>query len=69
MPSNRRAPGFVTFKEGLSAELATGPFAGFIGKITQVEEDQRVWLLLDFVGQQTRVQVSSDQLNIVNAAS
>ena len=46
-----------------------GPFAGFIGKITEVQDDQRVWLLLDFVGQKTRVQLSSDQINIVDVAS
>ena len=59
----------IMAKEGLSAEIATGPFAGFIGKITEVQDDQRVWLLLDFVGQKTRVQLSSDQINIVDVAS
>ena len=54
--------------EGLSVELTTGPFAGFIGKITEVQDDQRVWLLLDVLGQRTRVNVTTEQFNVMGSS-
>lgn len=56
-------------EEGPSAQLATGPFAEFIARITHDEDNQRFWLVLDFLGQKTRVQVTHDQINIVHATS
>ena len=56
-------------EEGPSAEIATGPFAEFIARITHDEDNQRFWLVLDFVGQQTRVQFTHDYIYIVHAAS
>jgi len=56
-------------EQGPSAQLATGPFAEFIARIAHDEDNQRFWLVLDFVSQQTRVQVTHVQINIVHAAS
>ena len=47
-----------TFKIGMNAEITNGPFTQLIGKIDQIDADQRIWILLDLLGTQTRVLVN-----------
>jgi transcriptional antiterminator RfaH len=42
-----------------------GPFLEFIATIESIASDRRVWVLLDFMGQQTRVAVPADQLRTI----
>ncbi|KJE37147.1 transcriptional antiterminator [Thalassospira sp. HJ] len=49
---------------GDSVELRTGPFANFVATVDAIEPQQRIWVLIDFMGQQTRMQVSTDQLQL-----
>lgn len=46
-------------REGESVELLSGPFSEFVATVEEVKADQRVWLLLDFMGKNTRVQVET----------
>jgi len=50
--------------EGVSVEMLTGPFANFIATVDTIDPEQRIWVLLDFMGQKTRMQVSVDQLQL-----
>jgi transcriptional antiterminator RfaH len=50
---------------GDSVEMLTGPFANFIATVDTIDPEQRIWVLLDFMGQKTRMQVSADELQIV----
>jgi len=45
------------FEVGQSVEMHSGPFANFIATVEQIASDARVWVLLDFMGKATRVQV------------
>lgn len=45
-------------KIGMSVEIKNGPFGQLIGKIEEFDADQRVWILLDFLGTQTRVSIN-----------
>ena len=54
------------FNEGDSVEMLTGPFANFIAKVDTIDPEQRIWVLMDFMGQKTRLQVTADQLQIAN---
>ncbi|MDG1431727.1 MAG: transcription termination/antitermination NusG family protein, partial [Paracoccaceae bacterium] len=45
----------VKFSEGDEVKLASGPFAEWVGEIVEMTADQRAWVLLDFMGRQTRV--------------
>ena len=54
------------FNEGDSVEMLTGPFANFIAKVDTIDPEQRIWVLMDFMGQTTRMQVTADQLQIAN---
>jgi transcriptional antiterminator RfaH len=52
------------FEIGMNAEIINGPFAQLIGKIEEIDSDQRLWILLDFLGTQTRVSINRLSLNI-----
>jgi transcriptional antiterminator RfaH len=51
-----------SLNEGDSVEMLTGPFANFIATVDTIDPEQRVWVLMDFMGQKTRMQVTTDQL-------
>ena len=53
-----------SLSEGDSVEMLTGPFANFITTVDTIEPDQRIWVLMDFMGQKTRIQVSATQLQL-----
>ena len=54
-----------SFEPGQSVEMHSGPFANFIAKVEQMASDARVWVLLDFMGKETRVQVERKQIQAV----
>ena len=45
-------------------ELLTGLFANFIATVDNIDPEQRIWVLMDFMGQKTRLQVSANQLQL-----
>jgi transcriptional antiterminator RfaH len=56
-----------SFEPGQSVEMHSGPFANFIATVEQMASDARVWVLLDFMGKETRVQVERQQIQAVLA--
>jgi transcriptional antiterminator RfaH len=52
------------FKEGVQVRVATGPFAGLEGLISDVS-NQRVVVLMQLLTKETRVSVSPHQLEVV----
>lgn len=50
--------------KGDSVELLIGPFAGFIATVDTIDPKQRICVLMDFMGQDTRMQISTDQLQL-----
>ena len=53
-----------SLSEGNSVEMLTGPFANFIATVDTIDPEQRIWVLMDFMGQKTRMQVTADQLQL-----
>jgi transcriptional antiterminator RfaH len=53
-----------SLNEGDSVEMLTGPFANFIATVDTIGPEQRIWVLMDFMGQKTRIRVSADQLQL-----
>ena len=51
------------FEIGMNAEITNGPFAQLIGKIDNIDANQRIWILLDILGTQTRVSIN--KLNFI----
>lgn len=44
--------------------LTKGPFANFVAEVETIAPDRRVWVLMDIMGGQSRVAVTSDQLRM-----
>lgn len=42
--------------------LTKGPFANFVAEVEQIAPDRRVWVLMEFMGGQTRMAVAAGQL-------
>jgi len=53
-----------TLSEGDSVELLKGPFASFLATVETIDPEKRIWVLMDFMGQRTRMQVRSDQVQL-----
>ena len=49
---------------GDSVQLLSGTFASFIAEIENIDEDQRVWMLIDIMGQTTRLSAYYGQLKV-----
>ncbi len=50
---------------GEEVRLTIGPFADFVATVEKTTPDQRVWVLMDLMGRQTRVAVEPDQLQTI----
>jgi len=51
---------------GDRAKIEKGPFAGFICTVDQITDDQRAWVLIDLLQQQTRAEVSLVSVSKIN---
>lgn len=51
-----------TFVPGDCVSITEGPFADYIAQVDAMAPDQRVWVLLDIMGRQTRVAVPAQGL-------
>lgn len=52
----------LDLESGGRVRLATGPFASQVGEVVRASSDRRVWLLLDVMGQRTKVSVTRSDL-------
>lgn len=59
---NSASESVVQFAEGDPVVVNSGPFAEFITKIETIDAQQRIWVLMDIMGRQTRVQMEPEQL-------
>ena len=54
------------FKTGDQVKVSKGPFANFIASIESYETDQRIWILMDLMGRETKIQTPLDALQETN---
>lgn len=52
--------------KGNRVKIEQGPFAEFISTVDHIQDDQRVWVLIDLLQQQTRVEVRLDNISKIN---
>ena len=50
--------------KGDSVKMLTGPFASFIATVDKIDPEQRVWILMEFMGQKTHIQVTTHKLEL-----
>ena len=53
---------FKTLKPGQDVEVLSGPFAKFSAIVEKIEEKERLWILLNMMGQAMRIQLRTDQV-------
>lgn len=49
---------------GDSVEMLSGPFSNFIATVDTIDSEQRIWVLVELMGQKTRMVVTSDQFKL-----
>lgn len=54
----------VALAEGDDVRIAAGPFTNFIGQVEQLVPDTRAWVLLNVMGQATRVSIPTGDLRL-----
>ena len=60
-------PNFL--KPGDQVTVTKGPLANFVAEVEKTDPDQRVWILMEIMGSQTRVAVEANQLQTSYCAS
>jgi transcriptional antiterminator RfaH len=51
-------------KKGDQVTVLKGPFANFIATVEKYEGDQRIWVLMDLMGQEAKIITPSDALEL-----
>ena len=53
-----------TLNAGDNVEVINGPFVNFLATVEKIDAQQRVWILMEFMGRGTRVKVEPEQLKL-----
>jgi len=53
-------------EKGDQVTVSKGPFANFIATVEKYEDEQRIWILMDLMGRETKIHTSSDALQPTN---
>ncbi|MDE1132066.1 MAG: transcriptional activator RfaH [Ascidiaceihabitans sp.] len=53
-----------TLNAGDSVEVLHGPFANFVATVEKIDAQQRVWVLMEFMGQSTKMHLAPDNVQI-----
>ncbi|MDA9354378.1 KOW motif-containing protein [Amylibacter sp.] len=53
-------------KKGDQVKVLKGPFANFIATVEKYEDDQRIWVLMDLMGRESKIQATTDRLQLSN---
>ena len=54
-----------TLNTGDGVEVLAGPFANFVATVEKIDARKRVWVLMEFMGQSTRMQIAPDNVQLV----
>lgn len=57
-----------SLEPGDEVEVANGTFASFIGKVERLAPDNRVFVLMDFMGKQTRITLRSADVRLLDTS-
>ena len=56
----------TAMQRGDTVEIHSGALANFIATVETIDSDRRIWVLMDIMGQITRVQVASEQVKLID---
>ena len=49
---------------GEPVKLISGPFSNFVATVDNIDENQRIWVLMNLMGRNTRIKMDTEQLNL-----
>ena len=52
--------------KGDQVKILKGPLSNFIATVETYETDQRIWILMDLMGRQAKIQIPSDALKLLD---
>ena len=55
----------INISIGDTVEVLTGPFADFAATVEKIDAQQRIWILMEFMGQGTKLQIATDKVQLV----
>jgi transcriptional antiterminator RfaH len=53
-------------EKGAKVRVLNGPFTNFIATVETYEADHRIWILMDLMGRETKIQAPSDALKLLD---
>lgn len=53
-----------TVSTGDTVEFLTGTFTNFIGTVENIDKEQRIWVMMEIMGQTSRVEISHARLKL-----
>ena len=56
----------TALQQGDSVEIQSGALSNFIATIESIDSNRRIWVLMDIMGQTTRVQIASEQIKLLD---
>ena len=56
----------MSLKNGDKVAVLSGALANFVATVETIENNKRVWVLMDMMGQLTKVQLASEKLQLLN---
>ena len=51
---------------GQDVQVLRGPFANFVAKVEEISPDHRIWILIDLLGQSSRISVARDAIALAS---
>ena len=51
-------------KKGDQVKILKGPFANFVASVETYEDNQRIWVLMDLMGRKSKIQTTTDSLQL-----
>ena len=66
LDAEHRRLGIKPVKLGDRAKIERGPFSEFVCTVDQIKDDRRAWVLIDLLQQQTRAEVSLDDVSKIH---
>jgi transcriptional antiterminator RfaH len=51
-----------SYTPGDVVEIQTGPFASFLAEVVNMAPDQRIWVLIELLGQKSRIAMDQQDL-------
>jgi transcriptional antiterminator RfaH len=57
---------FPELKKGDKVKIIIGPFTDYVATVETLEDNQRIWVLIDLMGQKSKMQITPNELDVIH---